>query len=166
MHSIFPSIEIELPDNWSLSTSAGLINCQKTHLWVHCKEPLSTDTQSTVDLALPQLVGISVRFQADHLLWSMIQTKLLFGYNPKRAGDIFGGSFDATQIFHFEAALNSEQLTLLSLMDYTVPELKEQFVTGGLSQELQSTHNYRLISVTQSVAKIPNVQIGMTMDWS
>ena len=166
MQSIFPSIEIGLPSKWNLSFSNGIIPCDKPHLWVHCKEPLPTDTQPTADIALSQLVGISLRFQGDNRLWTMIKTELLLGYDPQRAGNIFGGSFDESRLFHFEAALRSEQLTLLSLMDYTVSQFTKQFVSGGLSQELKSDTSYRLTTVTQSFPKNPNVQIGMSMDWT
>ena len=166
MQSIFPSIEIELPADWCLSTKAGKLLCQAPQLWVQTKKSLEPEKEQKNDSSLPQLVGVLLRFQGESSTWTTIQEQLLLRYNPQKAGAVFGGSFDQERVFYFEAALCSSQLTILSLMNFTPRQLQEQFVHGQLSLELQQAQNYRLLSVTQAMPNVPSVQMGMTMDWS
>jgi hypothetical protein len=167
MHNIFPSIEMELPVSWSLLTENGGVQCHQPHLWIQCKNLISdSGFGKNTDIPLNQLEGVLLRFQGPYSLWLQIKSQQLIGYSPQREGAVLGGSFDRERTFYFEAALCSQQLTLLSLMNYSSLQLKNQFIQGTLSDELQNANNYRLISVTQSVPNIPQVQIGLTMDWS
>jgi len=169
MRSIFPSVEIMLPEEWSLRTATGSLLCQKPHLWVEHKQQLVEESSLSQDPKTssngPALQGVMLRFQGDQSTWDAIMKKGLMGYAEERAGPIFGGSFDPQAPFVFEAILCSSQLTLLSLMIHNESNLRDHFISSSISAEMQNEASYRLHSVTQALPKNPRVQIGLTMHW-
>jgi len=138
---------------------------------VECKKRVLEEipqgmNSNQIDPAQNQLQGVLLRFQGNNETWEQISKECLLGYSKEKAGPIFGGVFDPEKPFFFEAVLCSGQLTLLSLMNDNVSEIKEHFLAGSIASELQNEKSYQLISVTQALTKNPNVQMGLTIDWS
>lgn len=170
MRSIFPSVEIPLPDDWSLQTDNGTLLCQKPHLWVeHRNQPTeesSSDISKGNETNNHVIQGVLLRFQGDQETWQEITKNSLLGYKKEAEGPIFGGSFKSSRPYIFEAILCSSQLTLLCLMTDQSNGIRQHFIESSISIEMQQSASYRLYSVSQPLPENPRVQIGLTMNWT
>ena len=170
MRSIFPSVEIPLPDDWSLRTKNGTLSCENPHLWVEHRnqsiDQSSFETSKGSGVNNHMIQGVLLRFQGDHKAWEEITSNGLLGYQKEAEGPIFGGSFESSRSYIFEAILCSSQLTLLCLMTDQSNNIRQHFIESSISIEMQQSASYRLYSVSQPLPENPRVQIGLTMNWS
>ena len=172
---IYPSFEFSLPDTWTFSTKSEDLICQDPQVWVESHErvlPLNwrediwEHADDKVLSSRHQIQGFLIRFKGSLLLWDRIRGEGLFGYEEHRAGPIFGGGFKEDSSMNFELALKSEKITLLTLVSDDLLKAEEVFLRSAISEELRKESSYRLMSATQPLLSNPQVEMGLSMDWS
>jgi len=172
---IYPSFEFALPETWSLSTRFDDVVCQEARAWVESQErvlPLNwrddvwEKSEDKILSPRHQLQGVLIRFKGTMLLWKRVEQERLFGFDENRASPILGGGFKEERLLHFELALRSEKLTLLSLVSDDLLKAEEVFLSSSVSEELRKESSYRLMSVTQPLESNPHVEMGLSMDWT
>ena len=174
MELIYPSLELPLPEGWSILSEQGELPCTGARLWVESMQRVlpegwEKDVGSPEEDPLSpmhQLNGLLLRFTGNMDLWIRIKSLWMFGYEERRSGPILGGGFDDGRPLHFEAALRSEKLTLLSLVSDDLTQVRDVFLDSSVSDELRDESSYRLLSVAQKMRSNPNIEMGLQLDWS
>ena len=175
MNPVYPSLEFSLPKRWCFATDSVDLNCEDASVWIESQErvlPLDwrEDSWENEDAKVlsqrHQLQGFILRFKGTMLQLKRIEKELLFSYDPSRRGPTLGGGFKEEQQLHFELALKSEKLTLLSLVSDDILKTEDIFLNSTISEELRRENSYRLMSVTQPLKENPRVEMGLKMDWT
>jgi hypothetical protein len=174
MELIYPSLELPLPEGWSLKGPDGELPCTDARLWLESMERVLPEGweeevgSPDEDPLSPrhQVHGLLLRFSGTAVLWRRIQAGWMLGYEAQRCGPIFGGGFKESRPLHFEAALRSEKVTLLSLVSDDLTQVRDVFLDSSVSDELRDERSYRLLSVTQKLERNPKIEMGLQMDWS
>ena len=149
--------------------------CEEASVWIESQErvlPLNwrEDNWDNEDQKVlshrHQLQGFLIRFKGTMLQFRRIEQEFLFSYEPSRKGPILGGGFKEDRQLHFELALRSEKLTLLSLVSDDILKAEDIFLSSAISEELRRESSYRLMSVTQPLEQNSRVELGLRMDWT
>ena len=168
MRPLYPSLTLNLPEDWNIITPSGPFKCRRAQLLVESQEKVLPPDWQSKKKSSPlrhQLSGVALLFQGTLGSWKRIQKDQLFGYHHDRSGPIFGGTFNPNQPYFFEAHLRSAPLTLLSLMNEHLSQLRTTLLQSSIAQDLRTEQSYKLLSVTQSLPSNPDIRTGMTLNW-
>jgi len=107
-----------------------------------------------------EVEDIQLEFRGEHAVWEKITADGLFSYSENICGPIMGGRFSPKKEFIFTIRLQSEQVTILSILSESPSKAVDTLLKSQENPAFSKPESYLLISVMQQVT--PKTQWGMT----